>query len=302
MENTFSYEFINQYEGTRTPHGTVEFDLSTGYFFRSLYQRALSVINFTMPKEWNKNYFKNVLFGLGYIAIIDTAEYGIIPQMCTISGYGIYRQPTRILVSQPLVQFDGRRGDRCELVRLTPDFLGITDIIEHYALMLSQCFTSVNVSVVNSRLGMMAYAKNKQASETLKVIAEKLSSGDPLIVVDKQVKADIDGNDPIFKTAFDPAKNYITDKLLTDMETIIKDFDREIGIPSLDDKRERRIELEVNTMIADTGSRVLTWSECLKESIAEVKEVFPELELDFSTRIGDEENVIESAVNIDRNV
>ena len=91
-----AYEFINQYQGTRTPTGEVEFDLTTNYFFRSLYQRALSVIKFDLPKEWNKRYFKNVLFGLGYIGIVRTAKFGVVPQIANLSGYGLYLQPTKL--------------------------------------------------------------------------------------------------------------------------------------------------------------------------------------------------------------
>ena len=148
----FDYEFINQYNGTRTPTGEVEFDLTTNYFFRSLYQRALSVISFNLPSEWNKRYFKNVLFGCGFIGIVNTAKYGIIPQISNLSGYGLYLQPTRLLIAQPFVNFEGTIGENCAVIKLTPDYKGITDIVEHYALQLSKCCTSINVSLVNSRL------------------------------------------------------------------------------------------------------------------------------------------------------
>ena len=73
MEIPASYEFINQYNGTRSPTGTVEFDKSTSYFFRCLYERLLSVFDFQIPEEWNKNYFLNVLYGCGYVGIVPTA-------------------------------------------------------------------------------------------------------------------------------------------------------------------------------------------------------------------------------------
>lgn len=304
----YDYEFINTYNGTRTPTGTVEFDLNTQYFFRSLYQRALSIFNFNIPLEWNKNYFKNVLFGNGFIGIIRTDEYGIIPQICTLSGYGLYLQPTKILVRQPLVSYEGRIDDECGLLKITPDYLGICDIIEHYAIQLSKCFTSINVSLINSRVGFLAYAKNKQAAETLKVIAEKLSGGESLVITDKIVKSNdgMSDDEPLFTTAFDPANNYITDKLLDDFTTILNQFDREIGIPVIDDKKERRIETEVNTMISDTGTRLYTWKECLTESIEKTKKVFPELEISFSTSFDNlqrgDKNEFDTAPNANRSV
>ena len=297
----FDYESINQYNGTRTPTGEVEFDLTTSYFFRSLYQRALSVIKFDLPSEWNKRYFKNVLFGCGYIGIVRTAKFGVVPQIANLSGYGLYLQPTKLLIAQPFVQFEGEIGDNCAVIKLTPDYKGITDIVEHYALQLSKCCTSINVSLVNSRLSLLAYAKTKQGAETLKVILEKISSGDPAVVVDKIVKGDnLDGTESIFTTAFDPARNYISDKLLTDFTTILNSFDREIGIPVIDEKKERRIESEINTIISDSGTRLETWKECLDESIEDCKKVFPELNISYKTQfdlVRGIEDVSKSAIN-----
>ena len=302
----FDYEFINQYNGTRTPTGEVDFDLTTNYFFRSLYQRALSVIKFNLPKEWNKRYFKNVLFGCGYIGIVKTAKFGVVPQIANLSGYGLYLQPTKLLVAQPFVNFEGTIGENCAVIKLTPDYKGITDIVEHYATQLSKCCTSIDVSLVNSRISLLAYAKNKQGAETLKMILEKISSGEPAVVVDRIVKTDnLDGNESIFTTAFNPAQNYITDKLLTDFTTILNQFDREIGIPVIDEKKERRIESEISTIISDTGTRLETWKECLDESINDCKRVFPEIEISYSTQFDSlrgTENVIDTTANSNRSV
>lgn len=292
MYEYMDYEAMNQYNGTMSPTGTVQNDLTTQYFWRCLYHRLMSVIKFNIPQAWNYNYFQNILFGRGFIGIIRTAEYGIIPQICTVSGYGLYLQPKTVLVAQPLVKFEGTRGKDCEIIKLTPDWLGVLDIVNHYAYELATAYTSVNVSLINSRLGFLAYAKNKNAAETLKVIVEKLSSGEPVVVVDKFVKNtdELGNSDPIFTSAFNPAQNYITDKLLDNMSAIINEFDREIGIPVIDDKRERRIEAEVSSMISDAGCRLDVWKSCLDESIRDVKAVFPELNISYQIRGAENES------------
>lgn len=285
-----SYECINAYNGTYSPTGTVQNDMTTAYFWRCLYHRLMSVVTFKLPSDWNYNYFKNVLFGRGFIGIIDSPEYGIIPQICTVSGYGLYLQPKRVLVAQPLVKFEGTRGEDCEVIKLTPDWLGVLDIVDHYAYELATAYTSVNVSLINSRAGLLAYAKNKNALETIKVMAEKLSAGEPLVVADKALKSeDINGDEPLFTMAFDPARNYITDKLLENMASIINEFDREIGIPIVDDKKERRIEAEVTAMTSDAGCRLDVWRESLTESIKDVKQVFPALDITFEVKGGQNE-------------
>lgn len=296
-----NYEGINQYNGTISPTGEVQSDQTTAYFWRCLYHRLMSVIRFRLPVEWNYNYFKNVLFGLGFIGIIDSPQYGVIPQICTVSGYGLYLQPTKVIVAQPLVKFEGRRGEDCEIIRLTPDWRGVMDILDHYAYELATAYTSVNVSLINSRAGILAYGKNKNAIETIKVIAEKLSAGEPLVVAEKALKSDdINGDEPIFTMAFDPARNYITDKLLDNMASILNEFDREIGVPIVDDKKERRIEAEVNAMTSDAGCRIDIWKESLSESIRDVKKVFPDLDISFDVKGGENEYYTED--NNDRNV
>lgn len=272
--NEYSFEAINEYNGSRTPSGTVEYDLTTAYFWRCLYQRALSNFTFTLPEGWNKGYFKNVLFGLGYIGIIKTANYGVIPQICTLTGYGLYLQPTLMTVAQPLVDFTGTIGETCEVIKLSPDYTGILDIVEHYAVKLAKCWTSIEVSLVNSRAGLIALPKNKNAAEALKYIAERLSAGETLICGDKILKEDLDAGEPLVTYFSDPAKNYITDKLLSDFTSILNSFDREIGIPIVNDKKERMIQSEVNALISDTCARVDTWKESLDDSIKLVNDLF----------------------------
>lgn len=279
---TFDYEFINRYNGMRSPTGTVENDFTTKYFMRCLYQRMISVIDFKLPEGWNKNYFRNVLFRNGFIGIVKTPKFGVIPQVCTLTGYGLYMQPTDILVSQPLVQFRGEIGKDCSLIMLTPDYSGTWDIVEHTAIQLSTIYTSIKVSLENSRMTFLLGAKNKSAAETLKIIAEKISSGEPVIVYDKKLSDDINGDSPIWTETFNAKDSYITDKLLSDMKTILENFDREIGIPTVDSKRERMITDEVIMMNADACARLYTWMHCLDETIEATNKLF---DLDISYKI-----------------
>ena len=297
LNKDFSFEAINLYNGTRSPSGSVEYDLTTDYFFRCLYHRTLSNFTFVLPETWNKDYFKNVLFGMGFIGVLKTAKYGIIPQIADPYGYGLFLQPTNIRVAQPLVTFDGTIGIDCELIKLTPDYMGICDIIEHYANKLSKCWTSIEVSLINSRVGLIALPKNKNASDALKYIVERLTAGEPLVCGDKILKDDLDEGEPLFTTAGEPAKNYITDKLLQDFTTILNSFDREIGIPIIDNKKERMITDEIPALLGDSASRITTWKECLNDSIMKVNKLF-DLDISFKVR-GDEING-NNATNDDR--
>ena len=56
------------------------------YFRRYLLQRAMSVFKWEAPEQWNMDYFRYVLYCWGYIAIINTREFGVIPQQCHLGG------------------------------------------------------------------------------------------------------------------------------------------------------------------------------------------------------------------------
>lgn len=284
---TYDYQYVNEYIGRRSTTGTVEADRMTGYFMRSLYQRAISKFTFDIPIDWDYDYFTSVLFGEGFIAVIPTDMYGVIPQICTLSGYGLYRQPVNVLVTQPMVEFKGVIGESCELIKLTPDYRGIWDIVEHYAIQLSTACTSLKMSLINSRLAYILAAKNKAAAETLKAIAEKLSAGESTIIIDKLLKDDLTNDEPIYNEAYDPAKTYITDKILADMTTILNKFDREIGIPVVDQKKERMITDEVQAIQSDAFGRIKTWSTCLDRSIEKVNDMFG-LNISYKLNGGDE--------------
>lgn len=292
MYDFLDYAAINKYSGLRSTSGTVENDLTTAYFMRCLFQRAISTIDFMLPETWNKNYFRQVLFRLGFIGIIKTAKYGIIPQFCTLSGYGLYRQPTRVLVAQPLVKFEGTIGRDCELIRLTPDYLGIWDICEHYAVQLSMTMTSVKMSEFNSRLGYIVGAKNKKMAETAKIIYQKILAGEPLVVTEKEIVEDPEtGNSQLFTEAFDVKNGFILPELLDAVEQILRQFDREIGIPTIDNKKERMIDREAQLTVSDTYARLRTWEDCLKETFDAANRLFPEINISFKVRKGEQENV-----------
>lgn len=298
------YEGLNTYSSMRSVAGRVQNDLNTAFYMRALYQRAIAGTKFKLPRAWrrSKRYFKNVLFSLGYIGVVNTPEYGVIPQICTFSGYGLYLQPVEMIVSQPLVQFRGTIGENCELIHLCGDYMGIWDIVEHFAIRLSVAITSVDCALVNERLSVLAAGKSKQASETLKYLYEKISAGEPFAVYDKAIKSDsIDGNDePIWTFSQDVANQYISDKLLADIDTILMQFDKEIGIAAVGEKKERMLTDEIAMQNEDACARSSTWFENLSDSFDLVNELFPDLGLSFTMKYGGEMYEYNSETNANR--
>ena len=305
IELPANMEFLNYYNSQRSVCGRVQNDVNTQYYMRALYQRIISGATFKLPNSWKRGerYFKNVLFQLGYIGVVKTSKYGVIPQIGAPRGFGVFLEPTYFMVNQPLVRFDGKIGKDCEIIHLTNDWRGVWDIVEHYAVRLAIAITSVDVSLFNSRISLLAGAKNKAASETLKYLYEKISAGEPFAVYDKKyLTEEFDDKEPIWTYSQDAKNQYITDKLLDDMNEILRQFDNEVGILAMPGKRERMITDEVTAMNDDACARASSWFNCLSESFDRVNELFPELNLSFTLKFGGEERVYNNENDVDRNV
>lgn len=297
------YEGLNIYNSMRSVAGRVQNDYNTQFYMRALYQRVIAGTTFRLPKDWRraKRYFKNVLFIQGFIGVIKTAQYGVIPQMCTFSGYGLFRQPTNMLVNQPLVQFEGTIGEDCELIHLCGDFRGVWDIVEHYAIRLSIAITSVDCALMNERISLLAAGKNKQAVETIKWLYERISAGEPFSIYDKAIKSDSldDSDEPIWTYSQDVASQYISDKLLADIDTILMQFDKEIGIAAVGEKKERMLTDEIALQQDDSTARASTWFENLSDTFELTNELFG-LDLGFTMKYGGEIHEYNAAANSDR--
>lgn len=306
MEIPFDYEELNLYNSNRSVAGRVQNDWNTRYFMRALWHRAISGTTFSLPRKWRraKRYFKNVLFGQGFIGLINSKEYGWIPQICSFSGYGLFKQPVKMLVNQPLCSFEGTIGEDCELIMLCGDYRGIWDIIEHYAVRLSIAITSLDCALINERLSLLAAAKNKAGAEALKYLYEKISAGEPFAVYDKGLKGEgITGDEePIWTYSQDVSNQYISDKLLADIDTILMQFDKEVGIAAVGEKKERMLTDEITMQNEDACARSSTWFECLSDSFDLCNELAPELDLSFTMRYGGEEHEYKRETNANRSV
>ena len=230
-----SYDYINFYNASMDP-STVHVK-NTGlsnFFSRYLIQKAISAFEWKgIPENWHMNYFLYVLFVFGYISVIETDKYGIIPQHCGLYGYDVMYQPTHATIANPLLQGirNPRIGKECEIIKLTPDYGGIWDLVSFYADMLALSAETAGVNLVNSKLSFIFFAKNKAAAESFKKLYDQVASGQPAAVIDKDL---LDENGNLSWQQFNQnlQQNYISGQILQDMVQWDCRFNTEIGIPN----------------------------------------------------------------------
>lgn len=278
MNLPVNYEFINQYNAMRSP-STVHCRNTAlvEYYTRYLFQKVISVFEFEgLPEEWADNYFKYVLFGYGVIAVIYTDKYGVICQDCGLSGFDVFYQPTRCIIANPhlpgLKEF--KIHENCEIIKLQPDYGSVMDLVTTYADLMALALETTGANLLNSKLSYVFFAENKTAAESFKKLYDRVASGEPMAVIDKNLLME-DGTPAWQIFTQNVGQNYITDRLLNDMKTLEDQFNTVIGVPNANtQKRERMITDEVNANNVDTQCRVNLWLETMNKDIEQVNRMF----------------------------
>lgn len=271
------YDFANAVTSFNQPNTVrTQNTVLVHYFRRYLLQKAISVFKWTIPENWQRDYFLYTLYCWGFVAVINTDKYGVIPQGCGLRGYDVQYQPTQAVIANPLLQ--GIRepviGEECEILKLQPDFGGIMDLVNATAEDLALCSEAVSMNLVNSKLAYVFTASNKAAAESLKKIYDQIATGNPAVFGDaKLFRNDGSPNWQAFQQNL--KQTFITPDIIDSMHEIEARYDQQIGIPSANrDKKERLTIDEVNVNNVDTYSKCALWLESLQKGCERVNKMF----------------------------
>lgn len=286
----YSYDINNTYNSILSPSTMHATDTGLSAFFqRYLIQRAMAVPKFTMPDEWAENYFLFTLFYLGYVIVIRTDKYGVIPQHGTLGGYNVMYQPNYAIVSNPLLKGSGTRkliiGRDCEIIKLQPTYLGIWDIVSYYADNMANTAAAAAVNTLGSKLSYLFAAKNKTAAESFKKALDKILSGEPAVVVDKDL-FDEEGPKEFVNFTNKLSDNFITPELMECLRKWERMFDAAVGIPTTNnEKKERVTSYEINGNNMESCIMTDMWMDDMKKQCEKVSELFGiKLSVDWRVR------------------
>lgn len=289
----FNYDTINMAAGMYSPSPVKNRNnKSFDYFVRSLFQRATTVFEWEVPDTWDgpvKDFFLYCLYKFGYVVISDFDQFGLGFQPCGLKGRDFYYQPTNALVANPSLQqsLDLKLHDQGEILKLTPDYRGIWDILEFYAEKLSLLDNAINMSLINNKYAFFLGARNKTAGAALKKMLDLVNKGEPAVVWDMKLLNDpTDKEMPFQEWKRDHLKDsYLTTDQLLDFHTILNDFDAEVGIPTIPyQKKERLVSEEATAKQADGKARSITWYETIQTSLDMVKKLYPDIKLNCTMR------------------
>lgn len=272
---------LNEVYSIRSPAGLTVTNTALSFFYRKyLFQKAIAQFKPTLPEYWPENLLMYLIFGTGYAAVLDTVEFGKIYAPCSLSGYDIFYQPTRAIISHRLLPKirDLTIGKDCAVLRLQPDYQGIVDICCFYGDLLALAAETANTNLFNSRVSFIFAGQNAAQAEAWKKVYQKISSGQPAVVADKKLFLE-DGSGKLLPSWMmfqqNVGENYIVSDVLSDMRKIEAMFDSEVGIPNANtDKKERLIGDEVNSNNVSTYSNMSMWLETLQKGCLQAHKLF----------------------------
>lgn len=253
--------------------------LTRRYFQRDLFQRVAYFLDWqNLPETWDKAYLNFCLAWCGYCGVIDAEKFGVIPQWGTLSGWGIYCQPNMLSVvnkyfDMPLMLI----GEECELLKMTPDYMGIWDIIDYFSVKLAMVSRDFDMSAINSTVSYAVAAKNKAAANTIKAIFDQAQRGEPLVVYDQKALLPNDGENeqPWQMLTRDVHDGLILQECQDAIFNLYHSFDTVMGIPYASTaKKERTLTVEAEATQGETQSRVQDFIDNLKRSCDRVNKMY----------------------------
>ena len=279
----FSERFIELMENMKQPNTYWKRSKEYQYWFRSLLHKIDSSLIFKgLPEDWSQDFFLMCLWALGYVAVFKSDrfsenEYGLVFSPCTLAGYDFYLQPTKAFIQNPLYQKELAIHKDCEILKLTPDFCGIFDIIDHYATELAELTKGVNVGLINAKMPLVLTANNASQAETLKKVYDKVQNGESLVVWKDQTQQFgevIPRKDPFEVWNNDFKQTYVVSNLLDDCKKICDMFYTEIGLPVAIEKSAHALDQEADFMAAQSQARIACWVQTLNESFKYIENTF----------------------------
>ena len=290
------YDHQNAYNSMLAPSTMHVRDTNLQWYFRRyLLQKAIAVFKWKMPEIWAENYFLYVLYCWGYVAIINTDKFGVIPQGCSLKGHNVMYQPTHAVIANRLLSgiLEPQIDRQCTIIRLMPDYGGLMDKVNFYADVMALSAETIGTNLFNSKLAYVFAAQSKRDAETFKKLFDQIASGEPAAVIAKDLFNE-DGS-PNWQMFNQDLKNsYIVSDIMDDMRKWELRFLTDLGIDNANmEKRERLIVAEVES----NNDEVKLWADqaldSLKKSCEKARNMFG-IELSVDWRFRKEDNKDES--------
>ena len=290
MKNDMLREYFSIRPKEVDPNSTTYY-----YYMDMLFRKAMSIYIFeNMPETWDYDYFVSVLLSQGIICVTDTA-LGTLPLRCSLTGINVFNHPTTAIIANPVLgNLERTIDDDCSIIKMSHTYRSdIMTICDRYAVLLSQCDSSISVNLQNSKVTFIALASSKQVAQSMRAMYDEISAGKPAVFV----KGDqINGDNILYNHV---KENFIASDVQILKRKLMSEFLTEIGVNNTNtDKRERLTDDEVQANNGEVQLNAGYWFDNIKEGIEKTNEMFG---LNITVKLKNTFNTEETAENVDVN-
>lgn len=274
------------------------------FYARYLLHKIYSIFDWDIPESWNLENLQFCLCVFGFVGVMEWPELGVIYQRGSIAGHDIYYQPAFFRVANPYIdpKYQGLYRiaseyitnninaqepviNDCMLLKMTPDYWGIWDIISNYAAEMALVHEAVDINIIQSKDPKVFISGSKGAQAAFKKAMDKAISGEPVIVFDKEILGP-DGKLNIEEFTKNLHDVYLSDKLLDALRTIENRFDSMVGINNTNvSKRANMTVAEVTANNNEIMALPQVWADNLQRSIKLIKDKY-NVDLDIKLKEG----------------
>lgn len=295
----FTERYLHLLDAFKIPNTYSKKSYEYKYWFRSLLHKVDSALVFkNLPEEWSEDFFKFCLYWIGFVGVFKSERFGDFKTQLTFqpgvpSGFDWYYQPEKFMVTNPKFTKEFTVHKDIEILKLTPDFCGIIDIVDFYAGKLAELTKGIDMGLINAKMPMILSANNQAQAASLKAVYDKVQAGETLVVwKDETDHFDevIPRKDPWETWTNDFKSTYIVSELLENLQTILNSFYMEIGLPTiLNDKKAHTLNAEADMQSAQSQARIACWVNTLEESFAYINKTFGyKLEVEYCANMQDD--------------
>lgn len=244
------------------------------YYYDKLMKMIYTIFKFdNVPSYWCMPYFKEKLFNIGVLAVVDTSA-GVLPLECSYEGINVWGMPVYFNINNVVLgNLRGKIGEDGELIYFSVvenTYKSMVQLVDRYASLLANIDGSLNTTLINSRIAQVFEASSNAQLKAMEKVYDQISNGKPAVFIRKN------GEEPFEHAIFNNVKNtYIGNDLIITKQSIFNEFKSEIGINNSNtQKKERLIISEVENNKEELNSNIYEWYYNLSDCINKVNAMF----------------------------
>lgn len=265
---------IKEYDTYKKAYPVKSVSRGYGFYIRMLFEKCLGMFDYTgLPKSLPAEELEKNLIWFGFTGVFNHKKFGLTCANGGLSGIDQYYRATKFVYAQPILGSDELTiNDNCIIVyNSQTDIInpyGFKELIQRYARLLADIDSSIDIQIINSRATKLNSVSNDLIAAAVNNAMQALESGDTYTVNQNSI---LDGWTP---KDWNTAHPETIEKLIDAKQSILNAFLEEIGVKSINEKRERMITNEVSAdnqlLMVNTDDLV----QMRKKGVAAINEMF----------------------------